>query len=65
MLSDVIHEITHELTVPKLVVGLLAYGIIHGTYRILTHIEKAVIHETTAIIKHRLSKEGPGYQDQL
>lgn len=53
MLTDIITEITTELTIPKLIVGLIAYGTIHGAYRILSHLEKRVIDEAAGIIKHR------------
>ncbi len=56
MLTDVINELTHEITIPKLVVGFIAYGIIHGAYRIITRLEKAVIDEAIVIIKYRKTR---------
>lgn len=58
MLSDIIHEITHELTVPKLIVGLLAYIIIHSTYKVLNLIEKKVQREAVKLIKAHIHAGG-------
>lgn len=67
MLTDMIHEITHELTPAKIIVGLIAYGIIHGTYRLMTRLEQAIIHEAATIIHdhHKRTKSDSALQDLL
>jgi len=67
MLSDVLNEIKHDITVPKLVVILIGYGITHGTYSLLSHLEKSIAKEATSLVRHRHQARvrAEAYQDLL
>ncbi len=48
-----IDYIFSELTIPKLVAGFIAYGIIHAAWSILRHLEKRAEKQAIAMLRHR------------